>query len=282
MIESGIAASSLSWAVVQPAIAAFTRVCTYDRAGLGWSDAASCPRTFDRIVEELTTVLAHVAPDERLVLVGHSFGSFVIRAFAARYPSRVLGLVLVDPPTEWLTMTPEQSRMLRRGGDLSRIGAGLARVGVVRASLSLLTGGAPGAPRRLVRAMGPRVSGTLERLVGEVRKLPTEVHPALQAIWSDPKCFSSMADHLRVLEREAASIANAIPPPEIPVVVLSSGTQPPEQLAAHLALAQGSAHGRHVIASRSTHWVQFDEPELIVAAVRELVDPGHASRAASQ
>ena len=277
MIESGIAASSLSWAVVQPEIATFTRVCTYDRAGLGWSDAPSCPRTFNRIVDELTTVLGRVAPDERLVLVGHSFGSFVVRAFAARHSARVLGLVLVDPPTEWLTMTREQARMLRRGKDLSHIGAMLAHLGVVRASLALLTSGAPGAPRRLVRAMGPRVSGTLERLVGEVRKLPPDVHPLLQAIWSDPKCFNSMADHLRVLEREAKAIGEAIPPPEIPVVVISGGNQPPEQLAAHEALARASAHGRHVVASRSTHWVQFDEPELIVAAVRELVEGAPSS-----
>ena len=51
-------------------------------------------------------MLAHVAPDEQYVLVGHSFGSFVIRAYAARHPEKVVGLVLVDPPTEWLTMTP--------------------------------------------------------------------------------------------------------------------------------------------------------------------------------
>ena len=57
LLESGIAASSLSWAVVQPAIATFTRVCSYDRAGLAWSDPPSCLRTFDRIVAELSAVL---------------------------------------------------------------------------------------------------------------------------------------------------------------------------------------------------------------------------------
>ncbi len=55
LLESGIAASSLSWAVVQPQIAAFTRVCSYDRAGLAWSEPASCPRTFERMVDELET-----------------------------------------------------------------------------------------------------------------------------------------------------------------------------------------------------------------------------------
>src|SRR5918992_5511837 len=82
LLEAGIAASSLSWALVQPEIATFTRACAYDRAGLAWSDVASCPRTFERIVDELSTVLERVAPEDRYVLVGHSFGSFVVRAYA--------------------------------------------------------------------------------------------------------------------------------------------------------------------------------------------------------
>src|SRR5688500_18993767 len=75
LLESGIAASSLSWARVLPAIAAFTRVCAYDRAGLAWSDAASSPRTFDRICDDLGAVLAHTNERSHFVLVGHSFGS---------------------------------------------------------------------------------------------------------------------------------------------------------------------------------------------------------------
>src|SRR5688572_16028582 len=146
LLEAGIAASSLSWSLVQPEIARFTRVCAYDRAGLAWSDVASCPRTFERIVDELSTVLERVAPGERYVLVGHSFGSFVIRAYAARHPENVVGLVLVDPPTEWLPMTPHRARMLWGGRQLSRLGALLAHLGVVRGCLALLTGGAPAAP----------------------------------------------------------------------------------------------------------------------------------------
>lgn len=274
LFESGIAASSLSWAVVQPDIAKFTRVCAYDRAGLAWSDVASRPRSFERIVDELATVLARVAPAERYVLVGHSFGSFVIRAYAARHPGSVRGLVLVDPPTEWLTMTPQRARMLWGGRHLSRIGALLAYVGVVRTCLALLSGGAAGAPRRFVKIFGPTAARTLERLVGEVRKLPPDVHPIVQALWCQPKCFYAMADHLRVLEREGISLGEFIPPREIPVIVISSGDQPPEQIAAHRMLAERSAHGRHVVAARSAHWVQFDEPELIVALVRELVERG--------
>jgi pimeloyl-ACP methyl ester carboxylesterase len=63
-----------------------------------------------------------------------------------------------------------------------------------------------------------------------------------------------------------------IPPRNVPVVVISSGNQPPEQIAAHRMLAERSADGRHVVAARSAHWVQFDEPELVVALVKELVE----------
>jgi pimeloyl-ACP methyl ester carboxylesterase len=274
LLESGIAASSLSWSLVQPEIATFTRVCAYDRAGFAWSDPASSPRTFDRIVDELACVLDRVAPGERYVLVGHSFGSFVIRAYAARHPNRVVGLVLVDPPTEWLAMTARQLRLIRRGRRLSRVGEVLAQLGVVRASLTLLTGGAPGAPRRLVKVFGPTAAGTLQRLVGEVRKLPSDVHPRVQEAWCDPKCFRAMAAHLRVLETEGPAIEAALPPEGIPSIVISSGNHSPEEIAEHRALAARASAARHVVADRSTHWVQFDQPELIVQAVRGLLNSG--------
>ncbi len=282
LLESGIAASSLSWAVVQPEIAKMTRVCAYDRAGLAWSDPPSCPRTFERIVDELSAVLSSAAAGERAVLVGHSFGSFVVRAYAARHPERVAGLVLVDPPTEWLTMSERRAHMLRGARQLSRVGALLARLGVVRACLALLTGGAPGAPRHFVRVFGPTAARTLERLVGEVRKLPPDVHPMVQSLWCQPKCFLAMADHLSALERDGTAMATMIPPPEVPVVVISAGDQPAEQITAHRALVESSHDGRHVMAARSGHWVPFDEPELIVTVVEELVHSHRAGPSATR
>jgi pimeloyl-ACP methyl ester carboxylesterase len=282
LLESAIAASSLSWTVVQPEIAKFSRVCAYDRAGLAWSDAPSCPRSFDRIVDELCAVLAQVAPGERYVLVGHSFGCFVVRGYAQRHPERVAGLVLVDPPLEWLTTSAQRARLLWGGRQMSRVGALLAHVGVVRACLALLSGGAPAAPRTFVRMFGPTTARTLERMVGEVRKLPPRVHPVVQALWCQPRCFLAMADHFLTLERDRASIAAVIPPRDVPAVVISSAGQPPDQLDAHRALAASSIDARHVVATRSAHWVQFDEPELIVTAVRELIDAQRRRAATSR
>lgn len=278
MFESGIAASSLSWSAVRPRVAEFTRACAYDRAGLAWSDPPSCPRTFDRIVDEFASVIAHAAHAERCVLVGHSFGTFVVRAYAARHPDRVAGLVLVDPPTEWLTMTRERARMLWGAERLSAIGAMLAHIGVVRASLALLSGGAPAAPRGFVKIFGPSAARTVERLVGEVRKLPADVHPIVQAHWTQPKCFHAMADYLRTLAADGATIAALQPPRGVPAVVISSGQQPPDQMAAHRALANAGSPGRHIVADQSGHWIQFDEPDLIVRAVSELVSRARAAR----
>ena len=81
-----------------------------------------------------------------------------------------------------------------------------------------------------------------------------------------------MADHLAVLERDAMAIAAVQPPRDVPLMVISSGDQPPAQIVAHRRLADASTAGRHHVAARSTHWVQFDEPELVVGVVKELVE----------
>jgi pimeloyl-ACP methyl ester carboxylesterase len=173
---------------------------------------------------------------------------------------------------EWLDPTARRTRLLHGGRQLSRFGALLAHLGVVRVCLALLTGGAPGVARRFVRVFGPTAARTLERLFGEVRKLPPDVHPVVQALWCQPKCFHAMSDYLLALARDRSEIAGRELPHHIPVTVISSGDQPPGRIDAHRRLVSASAGGRHLLAANSAHWIQFDEPGVIVAAVRELID----------
>lgn len=272
LFEAGVAASSLSWARVLPEIATFTRACAYDRAGLGWSDPARSRRTVADMLAELHGVIAHAktATGAPCVLVGHSFGAFLVSAYASAHPADVAGLVLLDPPSEWHQVSRRQARMLWGGIQLSRIGGILARIGVVRAGLALLTDGAPGVPRRFVRIFGSTTARTLERLVGEVRKLPPEVHPIVQAHWSQPKCFRAMAEHLGALQDMAAVVAGVTSLPDVPLVVVSSGDQSPETIARHRGLARLSPSGRHSIAEKAGHWIQLDDPEFVITTIRDV------------
>jgi pimeloyl-ACP methyl ester carboxylesterase len=113
---------------------------------------------------------------------------------------------------------------------------------------------------------------TLEHLVGEVRKLPPEIHPQVQALWCDPKCFRGMAEQLDALGGmgDAAGLVATLG--DMPLAILSGGDQSAEITARHEELARLSSRGRHVMAAKSGHWIHLDEPDLVVSVVREIVD----------
>lgn len=96
ILDSGMGGPALDWILVQPEVAKFTRVCSYDRAGYGWSDASPEPRTSRQIAGELKSLLDAAGEKGPFVMVGHSFGGYNVRVFAGRYPRDVAGMVLVD------------------------------------------------------------------------------------------------------------------------------------------------------------------------------------------
>ena len=97
VIESGLGDSSATWGWVQPEVAKTTRVCTYDRAGMGWSETSPQPRTAREFAKELHTLLAKANEPGPYVLVGHSLGGYTVRVYAHDYPAEVVGVVFVDP-----------------------------------------------------------------------------------------------------------------------------------------------------------------------------------------
>jgi hypothetical protein len=96
VIETGASASWLGWQGVQPQLAQVTRVCTYDRAGHGWSEPRPGPRDAETTVRELHGLLDQAGVQRPLVLAGHSLGGLLVREYAREFPAEVVGAVLID------------------------------------------------------------------------------------------------------------------------------------------------------------------------------------------
>jgi len=280
LFESGMGASCLSWTMVQPQVAQFTRAVSYDRAGHGWSDPARGPRTAQQIAEELHTLLDATGVPGPYVLVGHSFGGYVNRAFAHLYRNEVVGMVLVDSvhPAEWENPTQEQLRMIEVGLRYAWIAAWLARLGFVRFCLARLARGSPRLGRAAARAFGIGTAAAVQRIAGEIRKLPAPILPVVRALWSQPKNFVSLGQHVAALPVSAAQAVAASTLGDLPLVVLSGDHHAAPYTDWQGDLAQLSSRGRHVVASDSGHWIHLDHPELVTVAIREVVATARSLR----
>lgn len=272
ILESGIAASSINWTLVQERLAQFVRVCSYDRAGFGWSSPCKTPRTVEQMISELDILLSRAAIPPPYILVGHSFGGLLVRSFAHRNSEKVAGLVLVDPVSLefWANCPESEIRRLQRGTSLSRRGALLARIGVVRFALAAFAAGRRSFPKAIARATAGRGTTVIDRIVGEMRRLPPEMWPIIMSQWSRPQCFDSMAKHLAALPESARAALNLPVPRNIPVTILSASTATPQELAEREEWVRNSAHGHHIQIPDSGHWLQLQYPDAVVNAVLEI------------
>ena len=134
VLESGLANRSADWDIVQPQVASLTRVCSYDRAGIGWSDNGPEPREPLRIASELRTLLARADVPGPYVLAGHSFGGLYMRMFASEYPDQVAGMVLVDAshPDQWAYAPPEYTASVQPSAAMGLTYRVAAQLGVAR------------------------------------------------------------------------------------------------------------------------------------------------------
>lgn len=282
ILESGISASSLSWAKVQSEVSKFARVCSYDRAGFGWSDRRPGKRTPARLANELNVMLTSAGVKPPYVLVGHSFGGLIVRAYAAEFPQEICGIVLVDAlhPNEWAQPTHEQKRVLAGGVLLSWMGALLCSVGVVRLCVSLAARGKTRTGQTVLRSFGAGAAEVVNRIVGEVTKLPSELLVAVRAHWTRPKSFVTQAAYFASLpesSREAISLPVAS---HMPLIVLSADKPIAARGEEQRQLANLCSNAEHVIIPNCGHWIHLDRADLVVEAIRRLTEVQIADRPA--
>jgi pimeloyl-ACP methyl ester carboxylesterase len=272
VLEAGIAASSLNWSILQPQLAELTSAYSYDRAGFGWSPSSGSECTLQRLSSDLHDLITALTLPKPYILIGHSFGAYIVRVYAQRFSDELAGVILVDPltPEEWTNPTSTQRWQLRRGVWFSRAGAVLGSLGVIRFCLWLLQRGSSAAPRGVLGAFGSKASETVRRILGELSKLPPQTMRLIRERWSNGKFFWTMARYIQSLPACAVEVSACEIPAHIPVTVISGAHQPAVRMVEHQAIAEHSVHGKHMIAAKSAHWVHLDQPELIVEAYREM------------
>lgn len=275
VLEAGLMSTVLSWSHLQRELAQSYRVVSYDRAGLGWSDLGPMPRTADRIVDELHTLLQQAGIAPPYLLVGHSFGGLTMPLFAARFPDETAGLVLVDPvvPAEWNPPSEHDRKLIRIGAQVCRRAALLSRFGLIRFVAFLLTTRAAKVAAHLVRIISrgaPAESGSVSS--PWFAALPANEKAMASIFWVQEKFALTIASQLENLPASAAQMAERDIVCDRPVVILSARTAPEHRREEHAAAAARVPLGSHMMAEKSNHWIMQDEPELVICAIERVVE----------
>jgi pimeloyl-ACP methyl ester carboxylesterase len=249
VLDAGLGDSCLVWQTVQEQLTAYGRVCSYDRAGYGWSENGPKPRSFQQAAEELQVLLKNAGEKGPFILVGHSVGANTVRLFAAAFPQEVAGMVLVEPP-----LFTEASPILVGGLRVMRVGLKiLSRLGIIRllgarSKMNLLFGGAFPPPALSERAGFLYRPAAIQTSIAEIEALPETIR-ALNGS-SDPGAWRNW-----------------------PVVIISAnkGNQPDPEVSRRLeALARLSTNGR-IQRVEGSHFFHFEHPEVVVQAIREMI-----------
>lgn len=248
VIEAGWGDWSASWSsMVQPEVARTTRVCTYDRAGMGYSDPGPLPRDARQFATELHTLLQRADIPGPYVLAGHSLGGLSVRVFAHMYPADVVGVVLLDAMSPRLATPDATAAAPQAAGPASELSIATlpARVGLVR----LLAG-----PLDLASGLTPAVAD------------------AYVARSVTPRHVQTTLDEGRGMPASLAQAGAVTTFGDIPLIVLSRGLDPDaDWQAAQTELLHLSSRSQQLVADRSGHDIQLEQPEAAATAIVQIV-----------
>ena len=136
-------------------------------------------------------------------------------------------------------------------------------------------------PKLIAKGAAGKGSGVIDRLVGEIRKLPADVWPVIRSHWSRPASFAAMATYLQNLPANAQVARGMDFPSAVPVRILSAANATDAEIMERQGWAAESATVRHVHIEGCGHWMQLDRPDAVIRAVRELVEAARASLSAA-
>jgi len=273
---------SFDWSLVQPGVSRFARVCSYDRAGLAWSDPGPTPRTMRQDAYELHTLLRAAGIKSPSVLVGHSIGGLIARVYGEQYPKEVAGMVLVDP-------THEDTTLLYQG-KLVRVREGAKGAAVPPSQTMRSSPPKPPAKEDLGQFEFNRKMFGAPKIEPPFDKLPETVRAARIYFLSQPPRAAAGPDFWAE-ELQAMYLARTKTPfrfGNIPLVVLipksEAGDPPPgisadewkrvneEKRQQKVELTNLSHNSKLIIAEKSGHHIQLDEPQVVTEAVHLVFD----------
>jgi pimeloyl-ACP methyl ester carboxylesterase len=259
VLEAGGGNDGLNWGGVQPVLAKTTRVCSYDRAGFGGSEAAPGPRDADHVAADLHGLLHAAGIQFPVVLLGHSVGGLFIRDYASHYPGEVAGLIFVD------SASPSQFRN-RAWLAHNHRGAGLSFDLVLNQAMFVL-----GVPRLLSACSASSLPGS---------------DAAAARLYAEDRCqepFATMTNEADNYDRSAEETLHSGPFGATPVLIISHDPEaedPNHQMddlekatdQMQEDLKKLSTRSRRIIARGSNHFVHRDRPDLIDAEVPLFIE----------
>jgi pimeloyl-ACP methyl ester carboxylesterase len=269
IIDAGNASFSLEWTPILQALSASTRICTYDRAGYGWSEPGPNPRDGARVVLELYTLLQNAGEAGPFILVGHSLGGVHMRMFAAQYPEQVAGMVLVDTPSS-LEITTEYEMQQRSTIGFYQVMGLLSSSGVLR-------------------LLGPL--GGEDAIPVTARKLPVEMQEKYLEMLLNHRQYATAVSEMEQIPKtfeQANQLETAVQPlPDWPIIVLTAGktdvtsSNPfkdqtmaidADMIAAQHLLTRLSSRAEQRVIQESGHLMHLDAPQAVVEAVLDVIN----------